>query len=185
VGGVLKPEFKPLLVITNLMLLEFLLGVYIGYFFTRGRYLSARWAWTATVTGVFLIGYSFFDRVGGHRLFFWGIPSFLLVWGALSLEHRGFSFKGVLSELGDSSYSLYLSHIFVLFFVGKVWAWFGFSGYIGNLMLIVVGYGACLLVGIISFKLIEQTSLNYLSQKLLKNKNTPRQKGTVESYIKV
>jgi peptidoglycan/LPS O-acetylase OafA/YrhL len=119
--------------------------------------------------------------VGGHRLFYWGIPSFLIVWGALSLEHRGVSFKGVLSSLGDSSYSLYLSHIFVLFLVGKVWAWAGFSGYLGNVTLMVVGYGACLLVGMLSFKLVEQSSLNYLSEKLVKNKNISSQKGVVES----
>jgi hypothetical protein len=67
----------------------------------------------------------------------------------------------------------------VLFFVGKVWAWIGFSGYLGNLTLIVVGYGSCLLVGIISYKLIEQSSLNYLSAKLVKNKHISPQKGGV------
>lgn len=178
-GVLWKPEFKPLLVVTNLMLLEFLLGVYIGYFFVRGRYLSRPLAWVATIAGVFLFGYSFFDRLGEHRLFFWGIPSFLLVWGALSLEHQGISFNGALSKLGDSSYSLYLSHIFVLFFVGKVWAWIGFSGYSGNLALIVVGYSSCLLVGIISYRFVEQSSLNYLSAKLVKNKDISPQKGAL------
>lgn len=179
VGIVLKPEFKPLIVVTNLMLLEFLLGVYIGYFFVRGRFLSTTLAWSATIVGILLFGYSFFSQSGGHRLFFWGIPSFLLVWGTLSLEYKGISFKGRLSELGDSSYSLYLSHIFVLFLVGKVWAWIGFSGYMGNLALIVVGYGSCLLVGIVSYKLVEQSSLSYLSAKLVKNKDISPQKNTV------
>lgn len=185
-GIFFKPEAKPLLVITNLALLEFLLGVYIGYFFTKKHYLSAGMAWAAMGVGTGLMGYSFYNHIGEHRLFFWGIPSFLIVLGALNLEYRGTSFKGILSNLGDSSYSLYLSHIFVVFLVGKIWAWLGFSnsGYVGNLTLIGVGYGACLLVGIISFKLVEQSSLTYLSGKLLKNKNAPPQRGTVEPYIK-
>ena len=121
--------------------------------------------------GILLIIYSFFDRVGNHRLFFWGIPSFLIVWGVLNLEYQGVPFSGVVANLGNSSYSLYLSHIFVLFGVGKVWAWLGFSGYVGNAMLILLAYFTCLMVAIASFKIIEQGSTTYLSARWLKNKS--------------
>ena len=52
-----------------------------------------------------------------HRAVYWGIPSAALVYCCLKIESRGFSgvlVRRVSALLGDSSYVLYLCHMFVL-----------------------------------------------------------------------
>jgi exopolysaccharide production protein ExoZ len=48
-----------------------------------------------------------------QRCLFWGVPAFLIVLGATSLERLRLTWTvGFLLLLGDASYSIYLSHIF-------------------------------------------------------------------------
>lgn len=56
------------------------------------------------------------------RLLVWGIPAVLTVVGCLSLEFRDAIRKnGLLTLLGDASYSVYLTHILTLGVVRTAW----------------------------------------------------------------
>jgi exopolysaccharide production protein ExoZ len=102
--------------ITNSLLLEFLLGSVVGWFYVHRR-LPLRWAWwfLGAAVGLFLGGIA----VGYERLptvVVWGGPSVLLVLAVVCLEVRGGASRAtrLAGRLGDSSYVLYLIHILVI-----------------------------------------------------------------------
>jgi peptidoglycan/LPS O-acetylase OafA/YrhL len=167
-GRFLRLESAIFRQISDPIVLEFVFGMYIGYFFLRDKYLPKGLAWTCAALGASLIVFSFFVKWSGHRILFWGVPAGLIVLGASSLERNAYSFSGTVSELGNSSYSLYLSHPLTLFAVGKVLAVLHLSGYLYNAILITLAYAASVIVGIISFRAIEKTSSRYLIRRFVK-----------------
>lgn len=154
--------------ITDPIVLEFLIGMVIGWFFVRDTYLPKGVAWAFALAGILLLVLSFFVRWGGHRLVFWGIPAGLIVLGAISLERNAIPFSGSVSKLGNSSYSLYLSHPFTVFGVGKVLAVLGLSGYVFNASLIILTFVASVVVGIISYRLVERPSSKRLAGRYVR-----------------
>lgn len=99
--------------ITNVLLLEFVAGAWIGLAATRGFRVTNKWA--AILILVALAGFALSLWLGYKRypaVILWGIPSVLLVIGCFSLESRGVGLRFFrwLSPLGDSSYALYLIH---------------------------------------------------------------------------
>jgi exopolysaccharide production protein ExoZ len=55
------------------------------------------------------------------RLFAWGLPALLIVGGALSVEIAGALPRSeALRAIGDSSYSIYLTHSFVVASISKL-----------------------------------------------------------------
>ena len=98
---------------TNNLLLEFAAGVWLGKAWSEGR-LPGRFAgWVGIVLGLAgfaAAGVSGVD-VERARALIWGVPAFLLVAGAVSLERAGpIPALPPLRALGDASYSLYLVH---------------------------------------------------------------------------
>lgn len=103
--------------VTDWLLLDFLLGVAIAWrFLSRGPlsdaarhavlligiiYLAATIVWTPPETGPL-------------RFFLWGIPTALIVFAASSSRGSNSRFAGLLSKLGDASYSIYLFQFFAL-----------------------------------------------------------------------
>ena len=57
------------------------------------------------------------------RVLYWGVPSSIILLSAISLEKTGLRVPNLLIALGDSSYSLYLIHIFVVASLAKFWAY--------------------------------------------------------------
>lgn len=102
-------------IVTDSLLLEFLAGVWIGRV-TRQTTLP-RWAGHATLATA-AVGYLAGLALGyerGPSAIMWGVPSALLVAGAVLIERAGGG-AGIrrASVLGDSSYSLYLCHILLI-----------------------------------------------------------------------
>jgi len=102
---------------TNTLLLEFIAGAWIAYFFVSGTRLSKTSSdillFCAVVAFLGSLGY------GYHRLpsmLSWGIPSTLLITGSVFRERAGGLMRPVqkTSFLGDSSYSLYLLHLLII-----------------------------------------------------------------------
>jgi exopolysaccharide production protein ExoZ len=116
VGALAHPQAAPLMIMSDSLLLEFLAGCWIGRAYLNGRQLGPRLAALsiAASLGLFAAGVLFgYDRV--PSVVSWGIPSVLLVSGALSLErHFANPVGGFFAGLGDSSYFLYLAHILLI-----------------------------------------------------------------------
>lgn len=103
--------------LANTLNFEFLFGILIAFnyqkimsFFSRGLFFSG------VLFVVFGFAFAYYVCDHEYRLQFrgivWGIPAALVVFGFVLLSR--FKFPKFLVVLGDSSYSLYLSHILLL-----------------------------------------------------------------------
>jgi peptidoglycan/LPS O-acetylase OafA/YrhL len=116
-------------VATNPILFEFYIGAAIGLLFSKGFYLPRPLAATSIIFGIATIFMTGDVDVGRWtRVIFWGLPSSAVLLGAISLERAGMKVPQLFVALGDSSYSLYLVHPFLLPALGKVWVALHLSG---------------------------------------------------------
>lgn len=124
IGAMLPGENVLLDYYANPILLEFAFGALLGFAFVRGmldRMLP--FAVAAAVVGVvWVIGLHVFGFVDmRQRIFFYGVPATLLVFAAIVADGKGRGVGGaVLLALGDASYSIYLTHLFVARAAGMV-----------------------------------------------------------------
>lgn len=97
------------------LILEFVIGLCLGVLFSKELRMPAPSAWLLLAASVDLLLLLDWDGLGVHRLFTSGIPAGLLLISLVSLEARGrWPQLPWLVLLGDATYSLYLTHIFVL-----------------------------------------------------------------------
>lgn len=148
---------------------EFIAGCYIGILYHRHFH---RFGLVAFVAGVVLL-------VGGiiylsplppgqgvsnwNRVSLFGLPAVLIVYGMTALEAKGrIVLPTSLQTLGDASYSIYLSHVPILTFLGRVWAWVASGDPINHLVALSLMLGAMILFGIFSYRFIEKPLLQKL-----------------------
>ena len=98
---------------------------------------------------------------GWWRISLFGIPSFLVVYGAVRVEiSRKICFPKIMRKMGDASYSIYLSHVLVLSAIGRVWAKLAISGVIVHAVIIATMILTTIIVGLMSYRWIELPVLN-------------------------
>ncbi len=128
--GLLPPEAwlqsAPALGLLSPLLIEFLGGVAIARWAEGGRRPAKIWLWAALALGSALLLLLPNPPADDDwlRLALFGLPAFLIVAGAVGLEltTQHFVLGRTPSLLGASSYSLYLSHTFVISLAGKILA---------------------------------------------------------------
>ena len=78
----------------------------------------------ATISIAILIFFNNYTQVGEYRFIFYGIPSLILVYSFLSVEHYftnlNTSFQKIILWFGEMSYPLYLIHIFLVGLISRV-----------------------------------------------------------------
>ena len=142
--------------------IEFCFGFVFAAAFTSG-YVTARLCWPALVFGVlgFILGAVFGPSEGTARLapeirfLFWGVPATALLVPALFADQTKTYIGKFLLVLGDASYSLYLTHGFVMTAYAKILK----SGALPNLprpVWMCVAVLVSLIVGFATWLLIEQ-----------------------------
>lgn len=144
----------------NPILLEFVMGMAIGWCAVRGIGLSPRLAGLALMCGIAALAASaWLDVVMGtfSRPFYWGVPSALLLLATVSLDPFVRRFLGgVPALLGDASYAIYLGHGFVLPFVGVAMSRFGLVTPPWQPLALVLSCGISALAGVVVYRLFEQ-----------------------------
>ena len=122
IGIALRPHGAALHIYTSPLFMEFLAGVWLSEIVRQGKFPSFNVAVGMLVVG--LIGFVISLREpapGLWRPLVWGVPSLLVVCGAISIElRRGLPSIESLKLLGDGSYSIYLFHPFVFYAVFSV-----------------------------------------------------------------
>jgi exopolysaccharide production protein ExoZ len=115
-GRLLPPDAPWAKVMTDSLLLEFITGAWLGMIYARGFGLTEKVGAVFIVVALALFGSGFWlDYNRLPSVISWGIPSLLLVTGALAFETRMKSSSGqFFGRLGDSSYFLYLSHVLIV-----------------------------------------------------------------------
>ncbi len=167
VGMWQQPQGPLLRVLTSPLLLEFVLGCYLA------RLVDTRNISTP-VCALLIVGslaaLIFSPELENHvelRLITWGVPTFFLAAGCVFLEKNGIGSvpgRRFLTMLGDSSYSTYLTHTFVVLCFSTMLKRKLILPAVHNDLLVAVSITACLLVGYISYWYFEKE----FSRSLLK-----------------
>jgi peptidoglycan/LPS O-acetylase OafA/YrhL len=147
---------KALVVATSPLLIEFVLGILIARLYASNFSIPLSLALVVGVVGfavLFVISPAcHYDNNLLERLFMWGLPAAAIVFAATQIERRRNLYLPRLAAVGDASYSLYLSHMFVLPVVGRVWSRYGVAS---NIVFLGVVLTACVLTALISYHWIE------------------------------
>jgi peptidoglycan/LPS O-acetylase OafA/YrhL len=118
-------------------------------------------------TIVFLNTKIFIDRV-----VFFGIPSFLIVMGAASIDiNKEPKIPDFFNYLGDASYSIYLTHGPVISALVQLEAKLNLERFLGNSLTIALLIGLITIsIGCLFYSVIEKPLIGFLRQNLLKRK---------------
>lgn len=146
---------------TSPLLLEFLLGVLLGYAWKRG--------WTVGVAGGLLmiglgvVGFAVTavlqTDVDPIRLLAWGVPALLIVAGAASIEQSAVVPRWRwLGLLGDASYSIYLVHGLAISAAARLVAPMGFES---GAAVVAAALPASLVAGLACYFLLEKPTLAF------------------------
>lgn len=158
-------------VITNPILWEFFSGFVLGIIFSQGVTLSRTLCVIMIGLSVTLFILSNITALPFVRWLSWGAPSVLLVAGLLFFERakENLIYPAWLVALGDSSYSLYLSHLLVLAIIGKLFVVGGIDKVVPSDIFIFLCVIGCISVNEIVFRFTERPLLRLLRhQKRLK-----------------
>ena len=164
-GAAVSPFVDPPAPLTPMLTalpLEFLAGVLLAQWYVRGGRLPRAAAVAALILGLAGIVYAGatgrVDGVDASRVFWYGVPATAIVAGLISLHGR-MTVPGSARWLGDVSYSLYLSHPFVIEAVIRVARYLALPDVVIGPLLVA----AALVAAALSYRLIEKPSTRYLS----------------------
>lgn len=103
------------------IVLEFVMGMWIALLARRWPNNANRYAWPVfLIAGSWLLIHAFFSA-DAPRWLAAGVPSAAILWAVLMLERRGWvTTNRTVQLLGAASYSLYLTHPFVMQGLGKL-----------------------------------------------------------------
>ncbi len=136
------------------MVFEFVFGMLLAAAWKRGWRLPASTAVWLLVLGTCLL----FLKLPIPRIFEYGIPSLMIVAGCLFVNVREVRW-GVL--LGDASYALYLSHIFVLGALRKVLPPILGDGQVAAYLFVLLSLIICTLASIVVHKYVDNWLLRH------------------------
>jgi exopolysaccharide production protein ExoZ len=139
------------------LVLEFVMGVGIGALTARRIHVAPRFVTALGVVGI-VAGCALLSStdlvVGRIRIWAFGVPGALLVYGMLGLEQAGqLRVPQRFSEVGEASYSLYLWHNPVYAFTAQWWQASNLASGIG---FVVVPLPLVALVTVISYLFFER-----------------------------
>lgn len=152
--------------LTNPILIEFVFGCLVGTAFVSGRRPGPLVSVGLIGLGCLCMMATIFRGDGGFsRVVVWGLPAVCLVAGAANLERAvRFRTPRILVALGDSSYTLYLTHTFVLMVIGKLLKMGLLTG-IPIDIIILFSVGICVVSGHLAYLCIEKPTTRFLTYR--------------------
>lgn len=171
--------------IVNPLTIEFILGAVAGMLICSGERRLARAALALAALWLIAAAWLVWPEnaeafpAGWARVAAFGVPSMLIVYGAISLEMQG-SLKppGWLVILGDWSYALYLCHLLVLSGLVRVWvSALPDFGPMASLAFLIVALTLSIAVAGAAFRLLEFPVLKAtrrLGDRLFEGPHRPR-----------
>lgn len=169
VGWMLPRDADPILwVYTSDIMLEFLIGMAVGWWFSKPHQGgSAGLGWLLVLGGFATIALLSFVAPDLTRPVSQGIPAAAIVIGAIMVERfKALPRWNFLHLVGDASYSLYLSHAFVLSALSQGWRRLGLhelpGGWTG---FCIAGMVASVLVGILVYWWVEKPLIDFFKKR--------------------
>lgn len=148
---------------SNTLIFEFIFGCGIAVYYLKSKTLSNWLAIAALFVSMALIW-----PLGSYismlpRSIYLGIPAALMTVGCLCLEKNGAWPKfSLLQRIGDSSYSLYLSHIFVLPILGRLFLKKSSLHNVSPELILILILAICVIIGYLINKFIENPINQFL-----------------------
>jgi len=156
----------------NGMLLEFSFGMLIAVAYFNGYLKRLNFKFGITLIAIGFIALFALDplQTPNSRPLIYGAPAVVIVIGALACEKRQVRLRSRFFEFtGDSSYSIYLVHIFPIAVMRAIWphimpmrGWLSFS------LFLAISVAFVLIIAGVSYRIIEIKSLKYLRGKYVR-----------------
>jgi exopolysaccharide production protein ExoZ len=158
-----KPILPSFEMATSPLLLEFLVGAWIAKLYKRDLNYPS-WLANALIIGS-VLGYITALSTGYNRFatVLLGVPSAMLFVGLLLKEEDLPDIVTRLAYLGDSSYSLYLTHMLVLTVILNCVSSFNLS-IAERILLWIALYPICVLAGVIGYRLVERPIVQFFKR---------------------
>ncbi len=166
-GFIIQPESAAVVFFTNSLVLEFIFGILIFIAFQRYSFPPPILSSVLFIAGTALLLSNGFNDL--PRFIHYGIPCLLIFIGLLGTESYLSThprLKKICHFLGDSSYSLYLSHPFTLVITAIIFSKIGLNEY--GIVFILLLTLSSVLAGYLCYIICEQR-LNKLINTTLKN----------------
>lgn len=153
--------------------IEFVMGCLLAIYFYRtiNKNKSRNSLLFLAASAVFIAsiyGHNLYQSYTGHiepqnwwRVLIFGIPAITIVFCSLSAERNGFIIHSSVVNIGDASYSIYLSHILTLSAAGRVWSEVSLDSVWDNLVILPALMILVIAIGMLSFRYIEKPLLFY------------------------
>jgi exopolysaccharide production protein ExoZ len=161
----LGPELTAARFYGDAVVFEFVIGVAIGKLYLDGHRISGALAWPLVAIAGAIMLHSDWMEWDLPRLFTVGLPAAVIV-GAFALTD--FSRKpvlGWLAHLGDASFSLYLSHIFVLAGARMLYGRLPFAWMQNEALFLILCLAASIVVAIALHNLFEKPVDRFLRSR--------------------
>jgi exopolysaccharide production protein ExoZ len=120
---ILPPEWSALKFWSSPIVLEFLAGAWIGYLRYKNFSLPRLSFWPLALCTALAFGALYFIPPAYLLPLMGGASVLLILTATLPAGIERLKAPEILCALGDSSYSLYLSHAFVIGIMGLLWSW--------------------------------------------------------------
>ncbi len=162
-GAGITQDAQPWTILLSPLLLEFLGGIVLAWLVERGTWPAPIWCWAILLCGVGVLSFETLPQFDddGQRLLRYGGPAFLIVGGAVGAELGGWlKVSRHLMLLGAASYSIYLTHTFVISALGKI-AWVLGLG----VLPLAVPVVASIVVGVATYFVVERPLLAALKSQ--------------------
>ncbi|HQQ63498.1 MAG TPA: acyltransferase [Pseudomonadales bacterium] len=105
--------------------------------------------------------------LGGDRVIYFLLPCALLLTGCTTMELRGLYLPAFLQKIGDTSYSIYLTHVLALSAMGKIWQLFTIrDSIVDNLVALPVIFVLTIFTGVLCSRLLERAILEFFRRHL-------------------
>jgi exopolysaccharide production protein ExoZ len=151
----------------NSIVFEFLAGVAVGHHYMTAERRMIGQGLPLLVAGAFvLLACNYLDPAI-DRFFALGIPATVIVYAATAIDFSKLRPLGWLARLGDASFSIYLSHSFVLAGMRNIFIAMPFAMPKTGLVFIVASLAISVVVGILVHALFESRADRYLKRREL------------------
>ena len=143
--------------LTKALLLEFIFGMLIYYYYQRIKQLPIALCAILIGIGIGVLAAVNQGIQSSHHVIDAGLPMALILIGALGLEPMLQSRPSqLLKGLGDSSYAMYLVHPFVLAAGAMVMSKLGLTGVLGGYLFLAALVIGSLITGYLLFHMVEK-----------------------------
>ncbi len=153
VGFAFRFDSPALLFWSNSIIIEFLLGILVGWGWTRVPVQPAAWPVLVGVAAVAML------IPDAPRFITVGVPAAMIALAGLLIERSGrLPHLAIAKRIGDASYSLYLSHVMVLSALGQGWRRVPVVSTTlpGHLLFMMVAVVASVTVGLLVYVYVER-----------------------------